>query len=149
MPCLVKLDPVVLENKFYEIRLFIFIYFYFRHLVIISLWNRAWTFDWTNLNPFTQKCLVQSSVEVCQWFLKRFLKFINLFSLFRFYPPLEKGIALHFYSDYQWCFVPSLVEIGPVLLWKKMKMWKVYLQTNERRRTDNKKIWLKLSAMVI
>ena len=100
MPCLVKLDPVVLENKFYEIRLFIFIYFYFRHLVIISLWNRAWTFDWTNLNPFTQKCLVQSSVEVCQWFLRRFLKFINLFSLFRFYLPLEKGIALHFYSDY-------------------------------------------------
>ena len=26
----------------------------------------------------------------------------------------------------QGCFVPSLVEIGPVVLEKKMKMWKVY-----------------------
>ena len=24
------------------------------------------------------------------------------------------------------CFVPSLIEIGPVVLEKKMKMWKVY-----------------------
>ena len=34
----------------------------------------------------------------------------------------------------QECFVPSLVEIGPVVLEKKMKMWKVYRQTD--RRTD-------------
>ena len=26
----------------------------------------------------------------------------------------------------QGCFVPSLIEIGPVVLEKKMKMWKVY-----------------------
>ena len=26
----------------------------------------------------------------------------------------------------QGCFVPSLVEIGPVVLEKKMKLWKVY-----------------------
>ena len=30
----------------------------------------------------------------------------------------------------QECFVPSLVEIGPVVLEKKMKMWKVYRQTD-------------------
>ena len=30
----------------------------------------------------------------------------------------------------QWCFVPSLVEIGSVVLEKKMKMWKVYRQTD-------------------
>ena len=37
----------------------------------------------------------------------------------------------------QGCFVPSLVEIGPVVLKKKMKMWKVYRQTDGRdRQTD-------------
>ena len=30
----------------------------------------------------------------------------------------------------QGCFVPSLVEIGLVVLEKKMKMWKVYQQTD-------------------
>ena len=30
----------------------------------------------------------------------------------------------------QGCFVPSLVEIGPVVLEKKMKMWKVYDNDN-------------------
>ena len=33
-------------------------------------------------------------------------------------------------------FVPGLVEIGPVVLEKKMKMWKVYRQTD--RRTDGR-----------
>ena len=38
-------------------------------------------------------------------------------------------------------FVPSLVEIGPVVLEKKMKMWKVYKQTDRRtdRRTDGQR----------
>ena len=36
----------------------------------------------------------------------------------------------------QGCFVPSLVEIGPVVLEKKMKMWKVYRQTD--RQTDGR-----------
>ena len=37
----------------------------------------------------------------------------------------------------QGCFVPSLVEISPVVLEKKMKMCKVYRQT-DRQTTDNR-----------
>ena len=33
----------------------------------------------------------------------------------------------------QGCFGPSLIEIDPVVLEKKMKMWKVYRQTDSRR----------------
>ena len=46
------------------------------------------------------------------------------------YLPLEKGGALHLPFP-QGCFVPSLVEIGPVVLEKKMKMWKVYDNDND------------------
>ena len=31
----------------------------------------------------------------------------------------------------QGCFVPSLVEIDPVVMEKKMKMWKVYDNNND------------------
>ena len=37
-----------------------------------------------------------------------------------------------------WCFVPSLVEIDPVVLEKKMKLWKVYDNDNtDDDNTDN------------
>ena len=42
---------------------------------------------------------------------------------------------------HQGCFVPSLVQIGPVVLEKKMKMWKVYRQTDgptDRQTTDDR-----------
>ena len=35
------------------------------------------------------------------------------------------------------CFVPSLVEIGPVVLEKKMKMWKVYDNNNDANDDNN------------
>ena len=41
----------------------------------------------------------------------------------------------------QECFVPSLVKIGPVVLEKKLKMWKVYRHTDrqtDRQMTDNR-----------
>ena len=47
----------------------------------------------------------------------------------------------------QGCFVLSLVKIGPVVLEKKMKMWKVYDNNNnndddnDRQRTEDK-FWL-------
>ena len=52
----------------------------------------------------------------------------------------------------QECFVPSLVKIGPVVLEKKLKMWKVYRhtdrQTDRWQTTGNQKSLLKLSAQV-
>ena len=63
-----------------------------------------------------------------------FSNLFNVFSLFRNYLSLEKGRSPS--SEQIWmpftqgCFVQSLVEIGPVVLEKKMKMWKVYRQTD-------------------
>ena len=59
------------------------------------------------------------------WFWRRrFLNSVNLFSLFRNYLPLEKGVALHLNKfelpSPNGCFVPSLVEISPVVLEKKI-----------------------------
>ena len=54
---------------------------------------------------------------------KIFFNFVIVFSLFRNYLPLEKGRALHLNnleSLIQGYFVPSLVEIGPVVLEKKI-----------------------------
>ena len=52
------------------------------------------------------------------------------FSYFVNYLPLLKGRGPSFEQTRipitQEYFVPSLVEIGPVVLEKKMKMWKVY-----------------------
>ena len=55
-----------------------------------------------------------------------FLNFVNAFLLFRNNLPLEKGGALNLKKTWipftKGCFVPSLVEIDPVVMEKKMKM---------------------------
>ena len=141
---------------------------YFCYFVVISPWKRVWPFIFTNLNTLNQGCFASSLFILTQWFLiRRFLNFVNVYSLFRNYLPLEKGLDSHhpsmlcakfgwnwpsgsweedisissmyfryFVNIFPWkrawipitqgCFVPSLVEIGPMALEKKMKMWKVY-----------------------
>ena len=51
--------------------------------------------------------------------------------------PLGKGPGPSFDQTWipftQGCFVPSLVEISPVVLEKKMKMWKVYANDDDRQ----------------
>ena len=75
---------------------------------------------WTNLNPFHPKML-------CGRFgwnwLSGSLNLVNVFSLFRNYLPLEKRRALHLNTWIpftQGCFDPSLGEIRPVVLKKKI-----------------------------
>ena len=46
-----------------------------------------------SLSP--KDALFQLWLKMAQWFWKRFLSFINVFTLFRNYLPLEKGGALH------------------------------------------------------
>ena len=57
------------------------------------------------------------------------------------YLPLAKGRAPLFEQTWipftQGCFVPSLVEIGPVVLEKKMKMWKVYDNDDDDNDNDD------------
>ena len=73
---------------------------------------------------------------------KKIFKFVDVFSLFRYYLPLEKGGSFFEQTGIpfsQWCFVPSLFEIGLMVLEKKMKMGKVYRQTDGQRTTGNQK----------
>ena len=83
-----------------------------------------------SLSP--KDALCQICLKLAQRFWRRFLNFVNVFSLFRNYLPLEK------------------VEIGPVVLEKKSKIEQVYRQTDrqtERRWTiGDQKSSLELSA---
>ena len=106
------------------------------HLLLLeliewSLFVKAWFL-------FSQKWFVQSLVEMCPVVLENILlNFINVFWLFRNYLPLEMGVALHLnkleFPFSQGCFVPSLVEIGPVTLENKMKMWKITDRRSDHR----------------
>ena len=71
---------------------------YFRYFVMFSpLKKRGPSFENTWI-LITQECIVPIRLKLAQWFLRtrlRFLKFVNVFSLFRYYLRLEKGAALH------------------------------------------------------
>ena len=54
---------------------------------------------------------------------------------FRHYLLIKKGVILHF-SFTHGLFMPSLVGIDLVVLKKKIKIWKVYKQTNGRTTGD-------------
>ena len=98
---------------------------YFCYFVTISPWKWFGSFIWTNLNPLHPKdALCQACLKLVQWFLRRwlFFNFVDVFSLFHNYLPLEKGRALH--SN-------KLGSRIPVVLEKKMKMWKVYDNNND------------------
>ena len=46
--------------------------------------------------PSPRDALYQVWLKLAEWFWKRrFLNFINVFSLFRYYFPLEQGMTLH------------------------------------------------------
>ena len=82
----------------------------------------------TNLNPSHQRmlcakigCNIGSVVLEME---EEFLNFVNVFLLICYYLPLEKGLVPSFEQTWipftKECFVPSFVEIGPVVLEKKI-----------------------------
>ena len=84
---------------------------YFRYFVIVFPWKRVWPFIWSNLNPLHPR--------TPQWFLTgRFLNFVNVFSLFRNYLPLEKGVAIHLYK----LEFPSTKDVL-CQVWLKLAQW--------------------------
>ena len=129
---------------------------HFRCFIIISPWKRAGTFIWTNYNPLRAKFgwnLLSCSEE-------DFLISSMYFHFFIIFSPWKKGGGHSFEQTWipftQEYFVPSLVEIVPVVLEKNMYMWKVYRQTDgrtdgrtdRRRTTGDLKSSLELSAQV-
>ena len=105
------------------------ILFKVRHCIFaISLFSALETGVVLYLNkhdfPSPKDALSQVSLKLVLWFWKRrFFKFVNVFSLFRYFLPLEKGVVLHLnkleFPSPKDVFVPSLVEIGLVVLKKK------------------------------
>ena len=92
---------------------------YFRYFVTISPWKKGRTlYSNTHESPSPKDALSQVWLYLAVWFLKRrFVKFtITLLS------PLGKGLGPSFEQTWipitQGCFVPTLVEIGPVVLSK-------------------------------
>ena len=91
MPSLVEIGSVVLEKKIFEFR---------QCICAISLLSplgkeRGPSFEQLE-SPSPKDALCQVRLKLAQWFWRRrFLNFVNVFSLFRYYLPLEKGGALH------------------------------------------------------
>ena len=95
------------------------------------------------LTPYTPGCFVPSLVEIgVVVFEKKIFKNFNIILHFHYYLPFgkERGPAFEqtWIPSTKGCFVPSLVEIGLVVLEKKLKMWKVYRRT-DRLTTDNRR----------
>ena len=90
VPSLVKICPVVLEKK-------IISSIYFLYFIIISPWKRIWPFIWTNLKPLHPR--VHCAKVGWNWPSgsgeEIFFHFVNVFSLFRNYLPVEKGVAFY------------------------------------------------------
>ena len=97
---------------------------YLRFFVIISPLERVGpSFEQTWI-PYAQGCIVPSLVEIGPVVPeKKIFKISQCISLFRYHLLLGIGRGLSFEQTWinftHWCFVPSLVEIGPVVLEKK------------------------------
>ena len=76
-------------------------------------------------SPSPKEAFCQYCLKLAQWFCRRgFFNFVNVFLLFRHHLPFEMGRGPSFEETWtpftQGCFVPSLVEIGPVVLEKRI-----------------------------
>ena len=129
MQSLVEISLVVQEKKVLK-----FCQSIFAISLIISPRKKVGPFIWTNLKPLHKGALCKVWLKFSQWFWRRrFLISSKYYMLFHIYLPLEKGGTPHLKNLNPFtkgCFVPNLVEIGPVVLEKKSKIGKVYRHTD-------------------
>ena len=91
MPSLVEIGIMVLDNKILN---FVDVFTLFHNNLpleqgLVLLLNKI------EYPPF-KDALCQVCLKLAQWFWRRrFLNFVNLFKLFCYYVPLEKGVTLH------------------------------------------------------
>ena len=100
---------------------------FFRNFVIISPLEKNGPFIWTNLNPFHPRMIcAKFDFEIGWVVLEKIFKFVNVFfSNLAITSPKKKEVPfiwtlLNPLHCAQRCFVPSLVEIGSVVLEKKI-----------------------------
>ena len=129
-----EFGPMVLKKKIFKNSQFV-------STILSSPIGKGQAYHWNKIeSPSPKDVLCYFWLKLAQWFWwRRFFNFVNLFSLFRYYLPLEKGgpFTLHL-NKLEVCFVPSLVEIGPVILQKKTKLWKVYEDKDGQRTNCDK-----------
>ena len=90
---------------------------YFRYFVIICPWKRAGSFIWTNLNSLHPR--LHCDKFGWKWLSgRRFLNFVNVFSLFHNYLPLEEGGVLHLNKLESPSPKDALCQV-----WLKMAQW--------------------------
>ena len=114
---------------------------YFCYIVIKSPWKKAGPFIRNKLSSYAPRmhCTMFCWIWPSGSGENKNLNFVNVFSLFANFLPLEKGGSSWIHST-KGCFVPSLIEVGPVIV-EKMKMWKLYRQTDVQtdRRIDRRR----------
>ena len=91
---------------------------YFRYFVITFPWKWGWPFG-QHLIPFAQKCFVPSLKLAFLFSRSRVLKFVNVFSLFRYYLPYKKGVILHLNKT--WIPITQIYTLCQVCL--KLTQW--------------------------
>ena len=115
-----------LAHGFWRRRFLKILLMYFRYFNIFSPWKSARSFLWTNFNLLHPRMLFAKFGWNWPVVLKKNFKFCQyFFTLSLFISPKKKCEVLSF--EQFWIpltQVPKLVEIGPVVL--KKKMWKVY-----------------------
>ena len=88
--------------------------------------------------PSHKNVLWQVWMELVQWFGRR--RFLNIVNVFSSLPPFGKGWGLSFEQNRihftQGCHFARFVYIEPLVLEKKMKMWKVYRETKYDRQSE-------------
>ena len=85
-----------LAQLFWRKKFFCILLMYFHHFVLISPWKRARPFHLYKLESSLPKnILCQDWLKLALWFCRIFFNFVNIFSLFRYYLHLEKGVVLH------------------------------------------------------
>ena len=89
--------------------------------------------------PSPNDALCQVWLKLGQWFLRRFLKFVNVFSLFHYYLTLDKGGALHSNK-----LESSLPKDALWRVWLKLTQWFLRRRVNVKSlqtdgQTDNRR----------
>ena len=110
-----KLAQWILEKKFFSIS-----WMYFRYCRNYHHLEKGRTLHLNKLeSPSLKDALCQVWLKLAHWFWRRrFLNFVNVFLLFRYYLPLEKGGALHLNKGEFLSPNDALCQV-----WLKLALW--------------------------